>query len=59
MKQRMIRFDDELVLKIQDFANRQFDGNFSEAVRYACAKVARNEKHSNTINGISDGVRRD
>lgn len=31
---KLIKLDDNLIDKIQRFANEHFNGNFSEAVRY-------------------------
>jgi predicted DNA-binding ribbon-helix-helix protein len=59
MKPRMIKFDDPLIEQVQDFANRQFNGNFSEAVRYSCAKVTKNEKHTDITSNDNERLRRD
>lgn len=39
---KLIDMDERLIKLIQDFANNNFDGNFSEAVRHLCLKSLTN-----------------
>jgi hypothetical protein len=55
---KLIKFEDKQLDKIQRFANKQFEGNFSLSVRYLCEKGLKNEK-SNTNTANTNRVRRE
>lgn len=44
MKVRMIKFNEELDKKVQKFADSEYDGNFSLAVRKVLENKLKNKK---------------